>query len=69
MTLASDDADKVNKICATFNFADLDDIKTFLYPMYYNSSNGKGELMNDTGMNSTELDNLYNTSISGSFGA
>lgn len=65
---AVEDPAKVTTICGLYNFASLDDVKTFLHPMYFNDTVSRQALMNATKMNDTEVTLLYNPLLPTSFG-
>jgi len=66
MNLASTNLTTINNACQKFNFGNLEDLRFFVNGTWFGSN---ATVMEQTGMNTTEMESFYNSSIAGSFGA
>lgn len=63
------DEAKTKTICATQDFSSLDAVKLFFAPLFYHNDTLKQGLMNLTGMTQAQVDGLYATSETSTFGS
>jgi len=66
MNKASTNLETINNTCQKFNFGQLEDLRFFVNGTWFGQN---ATVMAETGMNMTEMNNFYNASIVGSFGA